>query len=90
MAEVTMQSNCKSEDETIGNIKWFPINKGGEYRKWYGNNEYVVNFQNKGKELCDYIDRTSKVNHTGRVINRHRYFKAMLEWQSIVMIFCFM
>lgn len=83
MAEVTMQSNCKSEDETIGNIKWFPINKGGEYRKWYGNNEYVVNFQNKGKELCDYIDRTSKVNHTGRVINRHRYFKENGTWSAI-------
>ena len=25
-------------------LKWFPINKGGEYRKWYGNNLFVVNY----------------------------------------------
>ena len=28
--------------------KWFPYNKGGEFRKWYGNNDYVVNWENKG------------------------------------------
>jgi hypothetical protein len=31
--------------------KWFPYNKGGEYRKWYGNNEYVVNWENEGQEI---------------------------------------
>ena len=30
------------------NCKWFPYNKGGEYRKWYGNNEYVVDWTNGG------------------------------------------
>lgn len=74
---------CESEEDTVGDIKWFPINKGGEYRKWYGNNEYVVNYKNKGKELCDYIDETSKVNHTGRVINRHRYFRENGTWSAI-------
>jgi len=29
-------------------LKWFPYNKGGEFRKWYGNNEYVVNWENDG------------------------------------------
>lgn len=75
--------NCKSEEDTIGYHKWFPFNKGGDYRKWYGNNEYVINYQNKGKELCDYIDLTSNVNHTGRVINRHRYFKPNGTWSAI-------
>ena len=32
-------------------IKWFPLNKGGEYRKWYGNRLYVVNYQHNGKEI---------------------------------------
>ncbi|MCY2966327.1 MAG: BREX-1 system adenine-specific DNA-methyltransferase PglX [Planctomycetota bacterium] len=31
--------------------KWFPYNKGGEYRKWYGNNQHVVNWQNDGFEI---------------------------------------
>jgi type II restriction/modification system DNA methylase subunit YeeA len=35
------------------NSKWFPYNKGGEFRKWYGNNEYVVNWQNQGYEIFE-------------------------------------
>nr|WP_307990089.1 BREX-1 system adenine-specific DNA-methyltransferase PglX [uncultured Niameybacter sp.] len=31
--------------------KWFPYNKGGEYRKWFGNNDYVVNWENEGQEV---------------------------------------
>ncbi len=68
------------ESETISDKKWFPYNKGGDYRKWYGNNEYVVNFQNEGKEICEYIDKYSKVNHKGRVINRDKYFKEGITW----------
>lgn len=34
--------------------KWFPYNKGGEYRKWYGNNEYVINWKNNGKDVKNY------------------------------------
>ena len=32
-------------------LKWFPLNKGGMYRKWYGNNDYVVNWMNDGEEI---------------------------------------
>ncbi len=71
------------EEETIGKYKWFPYNKGGDYRKWYGNNDYVVNFQNKGAEVCAYIDSHSAVNHTGRVINRDRYFKESVTWSKV-------
>lgn len=72
-----------SEEETIGIYKWFPYNKGGEFRKWYGNNDYVVNFQNKGKEVCDYIDSHSAVDHKGRVINRDKYFKECITWSKV-------
>lgn len=75
--------NCESDDDTHGSFKWFPINKGGKFRKWFGNNSYVVNYQNSGHELCEYIDRTSKVNSTGRIINRHRYFKENGTWSAI-------
>ena len=37
--------------------KWFPYNKGGEFRKWYGNNEYVVNWENDGEEIKAEIRR---------------------------------
>lgn len=71
------------EKDTVGQYKWFPYNKGGEYRKWYGNNDYVVNFQNKGEEVCAYIDSHSAVDHRGRVINRDRYFKPSVTWSKI-------
>jgi hypothetical protein len=32
-------------------IRWFPLNKGGEFRKWYGNNDFIVNYQHDGAEI---------------------------------------
>ena len=66
-------------------FKWYPINKGGEFRRWYGNLFFVVNFENNGKTLCDYIDNTPgvKVKSNGRVINRDRYFHEGLTWSTI-------
>ena len=75
--------NLTSEEETIGNIKWFPYNKAGGSLKWYGYDDYVVNFRNKGQEICDYIDTHSAVNHKGRVINRDRYFHESITWSKI-------
>ena len=49
-----------SETAARSNYKWFPFNKGGSYRKWYGNHEYVINFMNDGQEICDYIDNTGR------------------------------
>jgi hypothetical protein len=65
--------------------KWFPFLKGGEFRKWYGNNEYVVNFKNDGEEVCRYIDTTpgARVGSNGRVINRDTYFKSIVTWTLI-------
>jgi type II restriction/modification system DNA methylase subunit YeeA len=65
--------------------KWFPFLKGGGFRKWYGNNEYVVNFGNDGKEVCDYIDSTpgARVASNGRIINRDVYFKPIVTWTLI-------
>ena len=47
--------------------KWFPYNKGGEYRKWYGNRDYVVNWENDGCEIRNFKDEK-----TGR-IRSHNY-----------------
>ncbi len=66
-------------------LKWFPYNKGGDFRKWYGNILHVVNFEKKGKTICDYIDNTPGVNvkSNGRVINRHRFFKPSISWSKV-------
>lgn len=44
--------NIKSYEEAKNiRTKWFPYNKGGAYRKWYGNNEYIVNWENCGEKI---------------------------------------
>ncbi|WP_149958319.1 BREX-1 system adenine-specific DNA-methyltransferase PglX, partial [Acinetobacter oleivorans] len=54
-AEVSNQKmafgSINREDAKNSNKKWFPYNKGGEFRKWYGNNEYLVNWENDGEEM---------------------------------------
>lgn len=47
--------------------KWFPFAKGGESRKWYGNNDYLVNWENDGEEIRNFKDE-----QTGR-IRSHNY-----------------
>lgn len=45
-------SNSRNVQEAVSsNAKWFPYNKGGEYRKWYGNNDCVVNWENEGASV---------------------------------------
>ena len=55
--------------------KWFPYNKGGEYRKWYGNNYYVVNWESDG------LDIKSRENSCIR--GEHNYFRPGLTWSDI-------
>ena len=65
--------------------KWFPYNKGGAFRRWFGNNDFVVDFENDGERICTYIDThpTAKVASSGRVINRDKYFKKGISWSFV-------
>ncbi|EEY88532.1 hypothetical protein HMPREF0017_02855 [Acinetobacter lwoffii SH145] len=56
--------------------KWFPYNKGGEFRKWYGNQEYLINWENDGKELFDFIPKSV-------IRNPSYYFKPSVGWSKI-------
>lgn len=45
-----MGISCDSrESALLTKCKWFPYNKGGQFRRWYGNNEFVVNWENDGE-----------------------------------------
>ncbi len=47
--------DCKTQYESIeSNKKWYPYNKGGEFRKWFGNNCYLVNWKNGGVDIHKY------------------------------------
>lgn len=59
--------------------KWFPYNKGGEFRKWYGNNVYVVNYENDGMEIKEFTSHLPQGTWV-RVMSREYYFKPSLTW----------
>ena len=68
--------------ETIeSSFKWFPINKGGEYHRWYGNREYVINWQNDGYEIRNFRDNNGKL--LSRPQNTKYNFKNALTWSKI-------
>lgn len=60
--------DCKSNEDALNrNVKWVPYNKGGASRKWYGNNDYVVDWSNDGRAI-----KSNKDPKTGR-IRSHNY-----------------
>ena len=63
-------------------LKWFPYNKAGEYRKWYGNRDYVVNWQNDGYEMQTtlYPDGSRIWAHN---FNLDYNFKEHITWNDI-------
>ena len=61
--------------------KWFPYNKGGEFRKWYGNNENVVNWDNDGFEIQNFTDEKGKLR--SRPQNRDFYFRESVSWSFV-------
>ena len=65
-------------------LKWFPIQKGGDKRKHYGNHTSVVNWQNDGKEIIDWCNYLNTVNVPGGVaVGREFYFKPGVCWNMI-------
>lgn len=70
-----------SENVIENCIKWVPYNKGGMYRKWYGNNDYVVNWENDGYEIKNFTDENGKLR--SRPQGSDFYFKDIITWTKI-------
>ena len=70
-----------SEEALESKKKWFPYNKGGEFRKWYGNQEYLVNWENDGYEIKNFYDEKGKLR--SRPQNTEYYFKESISWTDI-------
>ena len=68
-----LELNCGSNEETFEvNAKWFPHSKGGGFRRWYGNNEWVINWKNNGAELRAFKKCVIR--------NPDDYFKGGITW----------
>lgn len=76
-------NSASDEDSRKSSLKWYPYNKGGAYRKWYGNNDFVLNWKNDGIELRAWADELNKVKPGGRIKNAEYYFKPSVSWTFI-------
>lgn len=74
-------SMSSREEAKESGLKWFPYNKGGGFKKWYGNNEYLVNWENDGFEICNYKDDKGKLK--SRPQNMEWFYKQGLSWCKI-------
>lgn len=61
--------------------KWFPCTKGGEFRRWYGNFEYIVDWENDGYKIKNFFDSNGKLR--SRPQNLQINFTKQLTWSSI-------
>ena len=62
-------------------LKWFPYNKGGEFQKWYGNQDYIVNWGNDGVEIQNFFDEKGKLR--SRPQNKEFYFQEGITWSFV-------
>lgn len=67
--------------EGRNNKKWFPMNKGGEFRRWYGNSEYIVNWENDGQEIKSFTDEKGRLK--SRPQNLNFMFKESISWSMV-------
>ncbi len=70
--KIGIKQTKKSFNEN--HYKWAPHDKGGTFRRWYGNNEWVINWENDGKELK---------NSTANLRSEKLYFKKSITWNSL-------
>lgn len=74
---------CISREEASrSGAKWFPYNKGGDFRKWYGNQEHVVNWEHDGLEIREFGTENGG-RPRSRAQNTESYFRESISWSKI-------
>lgn len=73
--------DCTSEKDSINSdLKWYPYNKGGDFRKWYGNHFYVINFAHFGKEVSMFRkEKGQSASFPGQA----KYFNESISWSLV-------
>lgn len=79
--------NLEREFALSSDYKWFPHNKGGQDRRWYGNRDYIINFYHDGEELKYWLehnpnDPTTK-SWSRNLRNYQFYFYEGLTWSAV-------
>ncbi|WP_253799390.1 BREX-1 system adenine-specific DNA-methyltransferase PglX [Rhodovulum sp. P5] len=76
-----------ADEARNSSLKWFPLNAGGTYRRWFGNNEKVVDWQNDGqnirKDKLERLDRGEILASNSKPKNEAYYFLPAVTWTRI-------
>lgn len=76
--EVTISSSCFNNSDH--SKVWFPYNKGGQFRRWYGNREYLINWNDDGFEIKQRLSWASK---KPTIRNASFYFQEGFTWTTV-------
>ena len=77
VSKIKLDKSCKDESDLKNNQnKWFAFNKGGTFRKWFGNLEHVIDFENQANNLRNFA-------HDCRLRNPKIYFRESITWSRI-------
>ena len=74
-------SATSREDAKGSGCKWFPCNSGGPFRKWYGNNDTVVNWWNDGNSIRTFTTPEGRLKASPRSMDK--YFSECITWNKI-------
>lgn len=77
-----IQFGMTSIKEQREDTMWVPHNKGGSFRKWYGNQDYVINWANNGSEVKGYAAHLYR-SYSRQIMNEKYYFQDSISWSSI-------
>ena len=77
---VSFKSSSREEAKS-SNRKWFPFQKGGAFRKWYGNHQFIVNWSRDGDEIRSFVDEKGKLRSRPQSLDY--YFKGGVTWTSV-------
>jgi type II restriction/modification system DNA methylase subunit YeeA len=88
--EISYKNFCtdsqSNDAATATGIKWFPLDKGGEFRRWYGNNTHAVNWLDNGAEIKRYVaDKYPYLNGNVDYVIKDRgyFFRPGVTWGKI-------
>ena len=84
----TLGFGCKNAEECISSKKkWFPYSKGGSFRRWYGNYDYVVNWYNDGEDIkrdkLEKLDAGIILSSNSKPKNVQYYFRSGVTWSTL-------
>lgn len=74
---------CESRAASVeSGRRWFPYNKGGGRRKWFGSNEYFINWERDGEEVIEYAAKLYG-SASRQIQNKDSYFQPSITWTAI-------